>query len=194
MVVALGTAQRQTHRNGGGCIHTISNICCLILFWNSSTFKVDRMVAIEPGCHELVCRRIRKQVTCELFSQEPVIWHVAVECADNPVSPAEHIPVTIDVISMGVCVAGKIQPHQSHPLTISWSLQESVNNSLISTRFCVGCKRIDVIDAWWQPCQVKCDPAKECPFICGGQWLETLLCKGLIDEVINRVLGTFRYA
>ena len=175
MVVALCTAQRQTHRNGGGCINTISNVCGLILFRNSSTFKVNRMVAIEPGCHELICRRIRKQVTSELLSQEPVIRHVAVECTDNPVSPTEHISVTIDVISMGVCVAGKIQPHQSHTLTISRSLQESVNNSLICTRFRVGSKGFDVIDAWWQTRQVKSYPTKECPFICGGQWLETLL-------------------
>ena len=171
MVVALCTSQRQTHRNSSGCIHAISNVSSLILFRNRSAFKVDWMVAIKPCSYELICRRIRKKVTCKLLSQEPVVWHVAVECTDNPVSPAEHISVTIDVIPMGVRVACQVKPHQCHSLTVSRPLKQSVNNPLICTWFRVSCIGFDVIDAWWQTRQVKSYPPKKSQFICCGQRL-----------------------
>ena len=147
MVMALSAAERQSHRHRGSRIHTICNVGRLVLFRNGPTFTVNWMVPVKTRCNELVGRRVGQQVTRELLCKKPVVGHIHVECPDDPVAPAEHIPMAVNVITMCIGIAGQVKPHQCHSLSIRRTSKEIVNNPLVGTRFLVSQKRFNIISA-----------------------------------------------
>ena len=106
MVMALSAAERQPHRHRGSRVHTICNVGRLVLLRDGTTFKVDRMVPIKTRCNKLVGRRVGQQVTRELLCKKPVVRHIHVERPDDPVAPAIHIPMAVNMITMRIGIAG----------------------------------------------------------------------------------------
>ena len=92
------------------------------------------MIAIKPGCDDLVPPRIRQQIPRQLFGQKPIVWLVGIERINHPIPPSPHHPLAVALIALRIGIPRRVQPANRHPLAKPWRLQQPVHNPLIGLR------------------------------------------------------------
>jgi len=132
-----------------------------VLFRDTSAFAVDHVVAVEPGGDELLFGRFRQQVARQLLDGELIERHVAVEGLDHPVAIGPNLAVVVEVQTVGVAVAGGIEPEPGHVLTVAGRLEQPVHQPLVGARLFVGQELADLAERGRQTGQVERDPADE---------------------------------
>ena len=80
------------------------------------------MIAIEGGGENLLARRIRHEITCDLPGDKLIVGQVLIERLHDPISPCPHGSVAIILIAISVCVPRHIQPLDCHALAIVFAL------------------------------------------------------------------------
>ncbi len=67
-----------------------------------------------------------------LFHGELVIGHVAIEGVEHPIAPAPHFARTIGLISIGVAIARRFHPAESHALGVAGRRKQAVDDLFVS--------------------------------------------------------------
>lgn len=82
------------------------------------------MVAIEGGGQKLGVSGVVEHVTGDLFDSELIEGHVIPEGVDDPVAPGPVGTAPINLISIGICVAGGIDPEEGHAFGVGVGRKE----------------------------------------------------------------------
>src|SRR5262249_45924115 len=98
-----------------------------------------------------------QQVAGQLLDGELIVWHVAIEGINYPITPAPHESLTVHLVTVAVGVSCRLQPRKRHTFTVARRIEQSIHNLLIGVRRRILEKRIDVNRRWWQPRQVQRD-------------------------------------
>ncbi len=100
------------------------------LFAVRAAFLVDEGVAVEGGGDPLRLGGVGKQIARELFDRELIEGEVVVEGLDDPVAERPHVTVAVDGVSVGVGVAGLVEPVPAPALAVVRGRQQAVDESL----------------------------------------------------------------
>ena len=77
-------------------------------------------------------RRPGQQVAGQLFDQEPIVRHVAVQRVDHPVAPLPLFPRHVLLVAVGVGIACGIEPVPRPLLSEPFALQQAFDRRLES--------------------------------------------------------------
>ena len=103
-----------------------------------------------------------------MFDGKLIKGKIVVVRVDHPIAPGPLITTAVDLKTIAVSIAGKVEPLLSHPLTIPRRLQQSVDDGFVSMGRVVleeglnfgGCRR--------KPSQIERDSADQCGLVGGG--------------------------
>ena len=118
MIMTLSTGHGQPQPGGGGDIHSVEQNHKALLLGNSPALSVVQMVAIEPAGYFLLRAGIWQKISCELPNGKLIKRHVLIESLNDPVSPNPLVGSSIELKAIAVCIAGGVQPFQSHSLSV----------------------------------------------------------------------------
>ena len=135
---------------------------------------------------------IKSPAICSI--DELIERQVAVERADHPVAPRPHLAIVVDVVAVGVGVAGRVQPRHRHPLAVVRRLQERVDALLVRVRRPVGQEGVDLGRRGRQSGQVVGDAAQQRLLVRFGRRLQPLALEAGEDELIDRIARPSRAA
>jgi len=110
VVVALGASQRRAEKHGSRGGHAVDDVLGQILFGVGAPLEVDHDVAMKTAGDFLIERGPGQQVAGDLLDSELVEGQVAVQRADDPFAVAPHVAMVVDVVAVGVGIAGQIEP------------------------------------------------------------------------------------
>ena len=145
VAVAARAAHGQAHPGGGRGFDAVDHVFDQILFGNRAALEVDHVVAIETGGDLVVRGGVGQQVAGELLDREAVERHVVVEGADHPVAPGPHVAMAVDVIAVGVGVAGEVEPLHGHALAVVRRGEQAVDLLLVGVGRFVGEEGVDFV-------------------------------------------------
>ena len=133
MVMTLSAGHSQPQPGGGGHIHSVEQNHKALLLRNGPTLSVVQMVAIEPTGYFLLRAGIWQKMSCELPDGKLIERHVLIESLDDPVFPNPLVGFSIKLKAVAVCIAGGVQPLQSHSLAIMRTGQQMIDHFFIRT-------------------------------------------------------------
>jgi len=119
MVVAAGACHGQAEPDGAGGFGLVKDIFDTIFLGDPPPFPIDHVVSVEAGGQNLIGMSFGNEVAGDLVDCELVKGHVVVEGLNNPVAPGPHAAFAVTLISIGVGIAGSIEPIPGHPLAES---------------------------------------------------------------------------
>ena len=118
MIVAAGALERQAeHRRADG-VHAIDDVFGAELLFDAAAFVGLPVQPVERGGDPLFARGIRQQIARELPGEEITVRQVLIERRDDPVAICRHIALEVVLVSVGVRVAGEIEPIHRHALAV----------------------------------------------------------------------------
>jgi len=88
--------------------------------------------------------RAGQQIAGQLFDGELIERHVAIEGVDDPVAIQPDVAMVVDVVAVGVGVAGQVEPFLRHPLAVAWRGKQAVDQALVGIGPVVGDEGIDL--------------------------------------------------
>ena len=113
-IVLVAVAARATHRHAHPDVRsrldTVDDVLGLILLRDRAPLEVDHVIAVESRSDLLLQSGVREQISGQLLRGELIERHIAVESVDDPVTPAPHLAVAVDVVAVCVGVTGQIEP------------------------------------------------------------------------------------
>ena len=118
MVMALSAPERESHKGGSSRVYTVKDIGGLVLFGDSASLKVDRVVTVKASRNFLGKSWVWEEVACQLLGGELIVGHILVKGIYDPLSPPPHIPMAIYMVAVCIGVACQVEPGQCHPLSI----------------------------------------------------------------------------
>ena len=110
VVVALGTAEGQAEEDGTEGVGAIDRIDHAVFIVDGSALAGGRVGADETAGDLILQCRFRQQVTRQLADDKFVIRGVGIEEFDDTVAIRPHLAVVVEVQSMGIGVAGGVEP------------------------------------------------------------------------------------
>ena len=153
MAVADGALAGQAHPgigHRGGAVDGIAKQQFLV---DRSPLARRHIAAGESGGDLLVERGVWQQVTGELFDREAIERHVGVERLHDPVAVGPHLPLIVEVETVGVGIAGDVEPVAGHLLAVMGALQQTIDRFLIRIGRRVSDEGIDLGQRRRQPRQ-----------------------------------------
>ena len=130
MVVAARTQKTHAHPYLRGGSDAIDDVLGAVFLWNDAALDSDGVIAIEAGGHFLLQRGLWQQVPGKLLDGELIKRQIAVVGVDHPIAPRPHVTVGVVLITVGVGVAGGVEPVAGHVLAIPWRGQQAVDGFL----------------------------------------------------------------
>ena len=118
VVVADRTTGGQAHPHGRRGLRAVHGVAVNPLLVDAAALAGGDVAPVETRGDELVLRRVREQVACELLNGELVERQVAVERAHDPVAVRPHGTLVVQVHAMRVAVARGVEPMPAHVLAV----------------------------------------------------------------------------
>ena len=158
MVVTPCTCQGQSHPGGRERIEPIDDVLDPELFGDAAALAIGPVIAIESCRQHLFRPRAGQQVTGKLLNREPIKRHVVVDRVDNPIPPSPHHSWLIVLVTVGVGVAGQVEPVTGEMFTKPWRAQQAIDQSFVPVSPAVGHRHCHQAWLWGQPGQCQRDP------------------------------------
>src|SRR6185436_13269382 len=100
VIMTACAAQGSSHPGIGSRLDPIHDILDLIFFGDGTTLEIDHVVSVKPGGNLLFVGSVGQEIAGQLLDRKLVERQVTIECVYNPVAPAPHIAVTVDVVAV----------------------------------------------------------------------------------------------
>ena len=110
VVVALGAGQRHAQPHRGGGRRRDRRILGRYSSGSAPPSKLTITLRLNPVAIFCVERGVGQQVAGDLLDGESIEGHIAVEGVDDPIAIAPHVAMVVDVVAVGVGVAGQVEP------------------------------------------------------------------------------------
>ncbi len=161
VVMADGAAGREAHpdlhRRGGA----VDRVAIGPLLGDAAALARGDIAAIESRGNELLAGRVGEQIARELPAGEFVKRQVRIKRLHDPVAVGPHGALVVEMKSVGVGIAGKVEPVTGHVLTVSRAGQETVDESLVGRRRSVLQESLDLRRRRRQAGQIERNAANE---------------------------------
>ena len=118
VIVAGGAMDRHPHEGSPHGGDPIDDVLEKALLGQCGSAVNDEVQAIESRGHELVARRLGKQVAGQLIADEVIVAQVLVESPNYPIAISNQVAVKVLVHTVGVSKTDQVQPVTSKMLTI----------------------------------------------------------------------------
>ena len=125
--VALGALEGQAERCFPEGIHTVKDTLDAVLFGYDRSFFVDHTVPHEPAGNQLILGVVRQEVACQLLGDELIVWHVSINCMDDPFEINPLVTWLVFLESVGIGLARYIEPGACPLFPKSGMSHEGVN-------------------------------------------------------------------
>ena len=163
MIVAAGASQRLTENRLSDSVQLlVGNIHALLVCIDAQqNFRPDHQKSGgDPLSVSLFNRIMRQQISCYLFRNEAIERHVGIHGIDDPIAIAPcFAKQKVLIESVGIGIAGQIQPVPTPTLTELRRFHESVNQQLKCLRAIVFKKLGDLLRRRRQADQLKVNPS-----------------------------------
>ena len=130
--VALGALRGEAEHRLAHAVDTIEHLRHPELLRNDRALLVEHAVAEEAGGHDLILRRIRQQIACDLLDHELVVGQIAAEGVDHPVAPGPHLARQVFLVAVGVGVAGEVEPVAGPLLAIAGAREQCFDGLVVA--------------------------------------------------------------
>ena len=150
MIVAAGTEEAHAKPHLGGSGHAVDDVLGAVFLVDNTALNGDGVVAIETGGDALLQRGVGEQIAGQLFDGELVEGEVAVVGVDNPITPRPHVAVGVVLVTVGVGIAGGIEPIARHMFAVARRGEEAVDGFLECLGRFVGEEGVEFGKGWGQ--------------------------------------------
>src|SRR5262249_38754590 len=119
VVVALGTGDGQAQPDGAGGVDAIDDVGVVVFLGYRPALEVDHVVTVKAAGDLLGQGGRGQQIAGQLLDGKPVKGQIGIEGVDPPLPPARHVPAAVDVVTVRIGKAGRVQPLQAHAFSIA---------------------------------------------------------------------------
>ena len=193
MAVADGALAGQAHPGIGHRGGAVDGIAKQQLIVDRSPLARRHIAAGESGGDLLVERGVWQQVTGELFDRKPIERHVGVERLHDPVAVGPHLPLVVEVETVGVGIAGDVEPVAGHLLAVMGALQQTIDRFLIRIRRGIGDEGIDLRQGRRKPRERERQSPDERWPVGLGVDRQALRHKPRFEKSVDRIVGLVRH-
>ncbi len=188
VVVAPRAFQCQPQHRRAKRDDSVGHILRTKFLFDTSPFVRLPMIAVEGCRQDLLLCRSGQEVSGQLPGDELIVRKVLVERSHDPISPGPHRAIDVRLISVGIRIAGYVEPIHGHAFTILRQRQQSVHQSLVGIFACVRQKRVDLLERGWQARQIKPQSPQQ-PFL-RSRWtrLKSFRLHPRPDKPVDRIL------
>ena len=187
VVVAAGAAQGQTQEDDPGGVHPVDHGFDPVLLEVDAPFQIQLGVAVKPAGHDLVLGGVGDQVPGDLLDHELVVGQIPVQGLDHPVPIFPDLAGQVVVVSVGVGVAGQVEPVASPALAVVGGTQKIVDEALVGVRARIFQKRLHLPGLGQQSDQVQIGPADQGRLLGFRGGLQALPVKTGEDETVDGI-------
>ena len=145
MVVALAAGEREAEPGGACRVDPVEEVVETLLLGNRPPFAVEEVIPVEAAGYSLLDRRVGEEIAGKLLGREAVERHVGIEGPNDPVPPHPLPGVTVLLESVGIGVAGGIEPRQRHPFAVMRAGKEPVDEFFVGVRSGIGDEGVDLL-------------------------------------------------
>ena len=189
MAVADGALAGQAHPGVGHRGGAVDGIAKQQLIVDRSPLARRHIASGESGGDLLVERGVWQQITGELFDREAIERHVGVERLHDPVAVGPHLPLVVEVETVGVGIAGDVEPVAGHLLAMMGALQQTIDHFLIRIGRRVGDEGIDLRWRRRKPRQRKRQSPDERRPVGLSVDRQALRHKPRLQKTVDRIVG-----
>ena len=175
MIVTTGAFQGQAQKRRAESVGAIRHIFHAELFRHAAALDLLRMKAIEGRGEDLFPAGAGQQIARELPENKGVVGQILIEGIDHPIAPRPDASVSIDLVPIGIGIAGDVQPLRGHPFPIGLSLQQVVHQGLVGPGRSIVKEGVNLRQRGWQSGQIKADTPNQA--LLGGLGREGLLSR-----------------
>ena len=130
--MALCASDGQPHPNSASRIRPVYGVSDIVFLVNRTPFARGDVASIEAGGDALFKRRFSQQIACQLLSCELIKRHISVEGIDYPVSIGPHFAVVIQMQSVRIPIARRIEPEPRGMFAVFRLRHEGIDEFFIS--------------------------------------------------------------
>ena len=119
VIVATRALHGEAEKGGAKGVGAVGDVFDAVFFEHDSTFHHVTVKTVESGGQHFGRTSVGEQIPGNLQRHELVVGHVLVERRDDPVTPRPDKAFTVALVTVGVGVAGDVEPFSSHALGVS---------------------------------------------------------------------------
>ena len=195
VIVTTRAFQREPQPRHAERANAVGNILNPVLFVDDATLGVDNVIASKTGGDALVQGGVRQEIAGQLLRQKTIVALVGVEALNHPIAPTPHGARRVVIESVGIGVAGHVQPIHRHTLAIGGRRQQAAHCRAVR-RFAmlsrVSCERIRVLKRSRQASQVQRNPPQPSSRIRGCVGTQPIRLQPLEDESVDLIFHPAR--
>ena len=185
MVVTAAAVKGEAHPGGADGFGHVHDVVDAVFFGDGSALAIDGVISEEAGSEFLLVGGIGQEVSSDLPNREVVEGKVAIESVGNPVPPRPHCALVVALITIGVGVAGGIEPGPGHTFPEGRVGKEAVDEVLPGLGRLVGEKGVDLCGSGREATEIERTASDEGPLIGFGREGEIFFLKPFQDEGIE---------
>ncbi len=185
VVVADGTFQGESHERGPNGADAVDHVPREALFGQRRATVDDQMQPIETRRDQLIGRRRRIEIACDLRDRELVVGQVVIERADHPVTIRSHLAIMVVVQPVGIRKSNQVHPVTRHVLAIVRRVQQRIDQAAVGVGTLIGDERSNLFDRRRQTGQVKREPSDQGPAVGCFGWHQSAGSQRRIDEPVD---------
>ncbi len=144
---------------------------------------------MEAGGDHLRGGRVREHIPGELFDGEPVVGHVFVEGADDPVAPGPDRAAAVFLIAVGVGVARQVEPVSRPALAVAGRFEQPVDQGRVGLRALVVDESVGLFRRGRQADEIEVEAANQCVAVSFSSRFQLFFLDACQDELVDRVAG-----
>ena len=192
VVVATGALHRHPEERAGQGVDAVGVVLDAEFLLHAAALVGLAMQPVERRGETLLSRRVRQQVAGDLPEDEIVDAHVAVEGADDPVTPGPEMVEPVGLIAVGVRIARDVEPVDGHAFTVGRRGEQSIHEPLISLRRAVADVSVNFFDRGWKADQIERQPANKMFPVGLGRRLQSLALQPGKHKTVDVVVRPLR--
>ena len=119
VIVTHRTIRSQPQPDPGSCLHSIPRIVRQIFLGNRSPLRRSNITPVKTRRHQLLASRLRQKIAPDLLHRKIIEMLITIKRFNHPFPIRPHLPVIIEMQSIGVPIPSRIQPVARTMLTVT---------------------------------------------------------------------------
>ena len=168
-------------------VHAVEHRVHAELLGINRALHVAHRIAEKTRRRNLLLRRAGQLITRELFNDEAVVRHVAIEGVDDIIAKRPLLARHVLLVTVAVRVARRVEPVPSPTLAVMRRIQQPLDLLRVGVRRFVGEERIHLREGRRQTREVEMKAADQSDFVGLGRGLEFFEFEFCEDEMVERI-------
>ena len=187
VIVTRCTARRETEPDSGHRLDAVFCVDRLVFGGDRAALTRRRQATVETGRHLLLQRRIRQEIAGHLFNGELIEGQILPKRPDDPVAKRPNRTVVVDVDTVRIGVADRVEPLPRELLGRRVRREEPIDSTVVSRGRGIAHKRREVLRRRRQAREIERHAPQQTRRLLRATRLETGRCEGLRDEGVDGI-------